>query len=154
MAINTGSFAKALWPGINKWYGKAYDEHMVEYTDLFDTSTSNKRYEEDVSTSSFGLASVKDEGASISYDSERQGFVTRYAHIVYALGFIVTREAFEDDLYDVVGERRARGLAFSMRQTKENVAANVYNRAFNSSYTGGDSKELCATDHPNIAGGT
>lgn len=152
--ITTGSFAKALWPGVNKWYGKAYDEHRVEYTDLFDTFKSNKRYEEDVSISSFGLASVKEEGGDVSYDNERQGFVTRYAHVVYALGFIVTREAFEDDLYDVVAQRRARGLAFSMRQTKEIVAANVYNRAFNSTYTGGDSLELCSAAHTNIAGGT
>jgi len=152
--ITTGSFAKALMPGINKWYGKAYNEHKVEYTDLFDTYTSNKRYEEDVSISSFGLASVKAEGGSFSYDSEKQGFVTRYAHTVYGLGFIVTREAFEDDLYDVVGQRRARGLAFSMRQTKEINGANIYNRAFNSTYTGGDGLELSSSAHINIAGGT
>lgn len=152
--INTGSFAKALMPGVNKWYGKAYAEHNTEWTDLFDTFTSNKRYEEDVSISSFGLASVKNEGDSIAFDSEKQGFVTRYAHVVYGLGFIVTREAFEDDLYDVVGQRRARGLAFSMHQTKENVGANIYNRAFNSSYTGADGLELCSTAHVNIAGGT
>ena len=152
--INSGSFAKALWPGVNKWYGKAYSEFPVEYTQLFDTFTSNKKFEEDVGVTSFGLASVKDEGGSFSYDSERQAYITRYAHIVYALGFMVTREAFEDDLYDVVGERRARGLAFSMRQTKETVAANVYNRAFTSGYTGGDGSILCVTSHANIAGGT
>jgi hypothetical protein len=153
MAITTGSFSKALWPGINAWYGKAYNEHKVEWTDLFDKYTSRKAFEEDVSVSSFGLAQVKGEGESVSYDTERQGFITRYQHVVYALGFIITREMVEDDLYDVVGERKAKGLAFSMRQTKEILAANVYNRAFNSSYTGGDAKELCATDHPNIAGG-
>ena len=152
--ITTGSFAKALWPGINKWYGKAYDEFPVEYTALFETQTSDRRYEEDVGISSFGLASVKDEGDSFSYDSEKQAFITRYVHIVYALGFMVSREAFEDDQYDVIGQRRAKGLAFSMRQTKEIVGANVYNRAFTSGYTGGDGKVLCASDHPNIAGGT
>lgn len=152
--ITTGSFAKALWPGINSWYGKAYNEHKVEYTDLFDTFRSNKRYEEDVSISSFGLASVKEEGSAINYDSEQQGFVTRYAHVVYALGFIITREMKEDDLYDVVGQRRARGLAFSMRQTKEVLAGNVYNRAETAGYTGGDGKTLLAADHPNVAGGT
>lgn len=152
--ISTGSFAKALWPGVNSWFGKAYKEHPVEYTDLFDTYTSRKAYEEDIYVSSFGLAAIKTEGNSISYDSEEQAFITRYVHVVRALGFQITREIFEDDLYDVVGQRRARGLAFSMRQTKETVAANVYNRAFNSTYTGGDGKELCATDHPNWAGGT
>ena len=152
--INTSSFAKALWPGVNAWYGKAYNEYTPEWTDLFDQHSSRKAFEEDVGTSGFGLAVVKPEGAAIQYDSERQAFITRYTHTVYALGFIVTREAFEDDQYDIVGQRKAQALAFSMRQTKEIVAANVYNRAFNSSYTGGDGKELLATDHPNFAGGT
>jgi hypothetical protein len=153
-AIGTGSFAKALWPGVNAWYGKAYAEHSPEWNKLFDNYNSGKSYEEDIGVTSFGLAAVKPEGAPISYDSERQGFITRYTHVVYALGFVITREMVEDDLYDVVGQKRARGLAFSMRQTKENIAANVYNRAFNSAYTGGDGKELLATDHPNVAGGT
>lgn len=152
--INSSSFAKALWPGVNAWYGKAYNEYQVEYTKLFDKFTSSRQFEEDVGVSSFGLAVVKPEGAPISYDSERQAFITRYNHVVYALGFVITREIVDDDQYDVVGQRKAQGLAFSMRQTKEIVAANVYNRAFNSAYVGGDGKELCATDHPNFAGGT
>jgi len=113
--INSSSFAKALWPGINAWYGKAYDEYPVEYTDLFDTYTSRKQFEEDVGISSFGLAVQKPEGSPITYDTERQGFITRYNHTVFALGFIVTREIYEDDQYDVVGQRKAQGLAFSMR---------------------------------------
>lgn len=152
--INTGSFSKALWPGINAWWGKAYTEHQTEYDKLFTQYTSRKAFEEDVSVSSFGLAPIKTEGKGISYDAEQQGFITRYTHVTYALGFIITKEMFDDDQYDIVGERRARGLAFSMRQTKENVAANVYNRAFNSAFVGGDGKELLATDHPNVAGGT
>jgi hypothetical protein len=152
--ITTGSFSKALWPGINAWYGQAYNEHKVEYTDLFDTHTSRKAWEEDVGYSGFGLAIQKTEGNAVSYDSERQGFVSRYTHATYALGFIITREMVEDDLYDVAGQKKAKGLAFSMRQTKEILGANVFNRAFSSTYTGGDGKELCATDHPNIAGGT
>lgn len=152
--INSGSFAKALWPGVNAWYGKAYDEYKTEYTDLFDKYTSTKAFEEDVGVSSFGLAVAKTEGSPISYDSERQAFITRYQHVVYALGFIITREMMEDDQYDIVGQKKAQGLAFSMRQTKEVIAANVYNRAFNSSYTFGDGKELIATDHVNIKGGT
>lgn len=152
--IATGHFAKALWPGINTWYGKAYNDYPVEYSDLFDTSSSDKAFEEDVMVSSFGLVPVKSEGNGISYDSEQQGFISRYTHVTYGMGFVITREMYDDDLYGVVGERRAKGLARSMRQTKETVGANVYNRAFNSSYTGGDGKELCATDHPNVAGGT
>lgn len=152
--INSSSFAKALWPGINAWYGKAYDEYPVEYTDLFDTYTSRKQFEEDVGISSFGLAVKKGEGAAITYDSERQGFITRYNHTVFGLGFIITREIYEDDQYDVVGQRKAQGLAFSMRQTKEINGANVYNRAFDSNYTGGDAVQMIASSHPNFAGGT
>lgn len=152
--INSGSFAKALWPGVNAWYGKAYGEYDTEYDQLFDKFTSAKAFEEDVGISSFGLAVQKSEGAPISYDSERQAFITRYQHAVFALGFIITREMMEDDQYDVVGQRKAQGLAFSMRQTKEVIAANVYNRAFNSSYTGGDGKELLSNAHVNIKGGT
>ena len=152
--IASSSFAKALWPGINAWYGKAYSEYPVEYTKLFDTFKSTRQFEEDVGVTSFGLANVKGEGSAISYDTERQAFITRYNHIVYALGFVITREIMEDDQYDVVGQRKAQGLAFSMRQTKEIIAANVYNRAFNSSYVGGDGVSLLNTAHPNFAGGT
>jgi len=152
--INSGSFSKALWPGVNAWYGKAYDEYETEYDKLFDKFTSQKAFEEDVGISSFGLAVNKPEGAGISYDSERQAFTTRYQHAVFALGFVITREMMEDDQYDVVGQRKAQGLAFSMRQTKEVIGANVYNRAFNSSYTGGDGKELISNAHVNIKGGT
>ena len=152
--MTTGSFPKSLWPGVNKFYGKAYAEHKTEYTDLFNVYQSRRAYEEDVGVSSFGLLSVKPEAQPIVYDDETQGFTTRYTHVNYSLGFIISEEAMDDDLYDIVGQRRARGLAFSMRQTKETIAANVYNRAFNSSYTGGDGKEMCATDHVNVAGGT
>jgi hypothetical protein len=152
--INSSSFAKALWPGVNAWYGKAYDEYPVEWDKLFDKNTSRKQYEEDVGISSFGLASVKPEGSPITYDSEQQTFTTRYTHIVYALGFIITREIMEDDQYDVVGQRKAQGLAFSIRQTKEVIGANVYNRAFNSSYVGGDGVSLINSAHPLFAGGT
>jgi phage major head subunit gpT-like protein len=152
--ITTGNFAKALWPGVNAWYGKAYNEYPVEYDKLFDKFTSRRNFEEDVGVSSFGLAIQKAEGAPVSYDSERQGFITRYTHVVYALGFSVSREAMEDDMYDIIAQRRAQGLAFSMRQTKEIVGANVYNRAFNASYPGGDGVSLINTAHPNVAGGT
>lgn len=152
MPINTGSFAKALWPGVNAWYGQAYDEHGVEYTDLFDTESSRKAFEEDMGTSMFGLAAVKPEGQQVTYDLAQQGFLTRYTHVTYGLGFIITREMVDDDLYDVIGKKRAQGLAFSMRQTKEVVAANVYNRAFNSAFTGGDGVELLSTAHVNVQG--
>ena len=151
--ISTSSFAKALWPGINSWYGKAYNDHATEWDKLFDTFSSKRAYEEDVGVTGLGLAAVKPQGQGVTYDSDSQAYITRYQHVVYALGFVITREMVEDDLYDVVGSRRAKGLARSMRHTKEIVAANVYNRAFNSAYTGGDGVELCATNHPRFAGG-
>jgi len=154
MAITTGSFAKALWPGVNAWYGAAYDEYPVEYTSLFDKFSSRKAWEEDVGQSGFGMALQVGEGAPVTYDTAIQGFVTRYTHAQWALGFIITRNMVEDDQYDVIGQRKASSLAFSMRQTKETNAANVYNRAFNSSYTGGDGVSLINSAHVNVASGT
>jgi len=152
--ITSSSFAKLLWPGLNSVYGKEYADYPVEWEQLFEKNTSDRAYEEDLGLSSFGLAAVKAEGAPIQYDTERQGFTSRYNHVVYALGFIITREIYEDDLYGKVGAQKAKALARSMRQTKEINGANVYNRAFTSGYTGGDGSTLIASDHANVAGGT
>lgn len=152
--VVSGSFAKALFPGVSKWWGQAYNDWDAEYVDLFDQHNSKRAYEEDVQVTGLGLAAIKREGQALSYDDLRQGFITRYNHVVYALGFVISREMVEDDLYGVIGPKRAKALARSLRLTKEIVAANVYNRAFNSTYTGGDSKELLATDHPNYTGGS
>lgn len=159
--IVTSSFAKALWPGVNTWYGDAYNQFPVEWDKLVDKHTSRRAFEEDVGGSYFGLAVVKGEASPVTYDSARQGFTSRYNHVVYALGFIISREIYEDDQYDVVGKLKAQSLAFSMRQTKEIVVANLYNRAFNTSYVGGDGATLIAsaggggsTSAPNVAGGT
>ena len=153
--ITSASFAKLLWPGLNSIYGKEYADYAVEWDKLFEKNSSDKAYEEDLGLSSFGLASVKSEGAPITYDTERQGFTSRYNHVVYALGFIVTREIFEDDQYGKVGAQKAKALARSMRQTKEIIGANIYNRAFEGSgYLGGDGKELIHSAHLNVAGGT
>jgi len=152
--ITSSSFAKLLWPGLNAIYGKAYNDYPVEWDKLFEKNSSDKAYEEDVGLSPFGLAVVKPEGSPIQYDTERQGFTTRYNHLVYALGFIITREIYEDDQYGKVGAQKAKALARSLRQTKEIVAANVYNRAFTAGYTGGDGIVLCSTAHLNVAGGT
>lgn len=113
---------------------------------------SQKRYEELVQQTGFGLAPVKTEGGSVAYDSHTQGYTARGTHVAYGLGYVVTREELDDNLYSEVSMRRAGSLAFSMNQTRENVGANIYNRAFSSSYLGGDGKELCATDHPSAAG--
>ena len=152
--ITTASHPKALWPGIKAWWGQVYDEHPEEYSKLFDSDTSRQNYEEDVQLTGFGLAPVKPEGSGVAYDSEIQGFTTRYTHVAYALGYIVTKEELDDNLYEQVSRRRAAALAMSFRQTKENIGANIYNRAFNSTYKGGDGVELCSTAHPNTSGGT
>jgi hypothetical protein len=156
MAINSSSFAKALWPGVNAWYGAAYDQYEAEFPKLFEKHSSDRQWEEDVGQSGFGLLAVKPEGAAISYDTARQGFTTRYTHVVYASGFIITREMVEDDQYAVIGKKKAEALAFSARQTKEIVAANVYNRAFTGTGnpTYGDGSVLLVSSHANIAGGT
>ena len=151
--ITSSSFAKLLWPGLNSIYGKEYADYPVEWDKLFEKNSSDRAYEEDLGLSSFGLAAVKNEGAPIQYDTERQGFTSRYNHVVYALGFIVTREIFEDDQYGKVGAQKAKALARSMRQTKEIVGANIYNRAFDSTYKGGDGVQLLSNAHPNVAGG-
>jgi hypothetical protein len=150
--ITTGSHPKALWPGVYAWFGAKYDEHPQQYTKLFDIKSSNKNYEELVEQTGFGLAPVKAEGSSTAYDSHAQGVTSRGTNKAYSLGYIVTREEKADNLYTEVSMQRAASLAFSMAQTRENVGANVYNRAFNSSYTGGDGKELCATDHGSLSG--
>ena len=152
--ITTASHPKALWPGIKAWWGQTYQEHATEYTDLFDTDTSQKNYEEDVQLTGFGLVPIKAQGNAVQYDTEIQGFVTRYTHVAYASGYIVTKEELDDNLYEQVSRKRAAALAMSFRQTKENIAANVYNRAFTTGYYGGDGVVLCSTLHPNTSGGT
>lgn len=146
--ITTGNTPKALFPGIRAWWGRVYDEHNEEYPDLFDIKNSTQNYEEDVLIGGFGLAAVKEQGQSIGYDSEIQGYVSRYTHVVYGIGYITTREEIEDNLYETVGMRRSEAAAFSLRQTEENVCANVYNRAYTSAYTGGDGVTLINTAHP------
>jgi hypothetical protein len=150
--ITTGTHPKALWPGIKAWFGRSYDEHMPEYPDLFEMDTSDKAYEEEVEITGFGLAPVKPQGAQIFYDIEVQGPVSRFTHVAYALGYIVTFEELRDDLYEVVSKRRAQQLAFSMRQTKENILASTYNNGFSGSYTGADGVSLFSTAHPTLSG--
>jgi hypothetical protein len=150
--ITTGAHPKALWPGMHAFFGATYREWPEEYREIFSVEKSSKNYEEDTLVTGFGLAPVKNQGGSVSYEGETQGFTKRYSHTVYGLGYIVTQEEMEDNLYEVVSRRRIKRLAFSMRQTKEIVGANVLNRAFNSSYTGGDAKELLSTAHPASSG--
>lgn len=152
MVISTGAHPKALWPGVHAFVMGEYSEHPAEWSKIFATESSRMAYEEDVETSGFGLAQVKTEGAAVAYDSHSQGFVKRYTHVAYGLGYIVTREENDDNLYKSRSFKRGRMLAFSFRTTKEIVHANILNRAFDSNYQGGDAKELCATDHATLIG--
>lgn len=153
--ISTGSHPKLLWPGVYETWGQIYDSHLKEYEDLYDIRESDKAYEQAVQVTPFGLAPVKPQGQSVTYDGEVQGPVTTFQHIAYALGYIVTFEELRDNLYKEVATRRAEGNAFSMNQTIENVAAFLYNNAFVTTYfTTGDGAALCSTAHVNTTGGT
>lgn len=150
-ATNTGAIAKLLWPGLNAIWGE-YKDWPMEYKALFDTQSSSKAYEEDQLIPGLGLAPIKPEGSAVTYDTLSQGLTSRYTHVAYALGFMITREAIADNQYKSKALKAMKMLARSFRQTKETVAANVYNRAHTPGYTFADGKVLCATDHPTLAG--
>ena len=153
--INTGSHPKALWPGVYAWWGQTYAEHEEEYSDLFDVVDSGQAYEEEVQVTGFGLAPLKTEGGPLTYDYEIQGPVQRYTHLAYALGYKVSMEELEDNLYGKVSYGRAESNAFSIRQTVENLGAAVYNDAFTGNvFQFGTAQALCTTTQPNTTGGT
>ena len=148
--ITTGNISRLLQEGVKNVFGQAYNKHETQWDKLFDTEQSRKAFEQDQQFEGFGLAPVKQEGAGVAYDSQQEGFSPKFQNLTYAKGFIVTKEAIDDNLYNLFN-LRARALAFSMQQTKENVAANVYNRGFNSAFlmSGGDGVELFSTAHIN-----
>jgi phage major head subunit gpT-like protein len=152
MTITTGTHPKLLWPGLKKIWGDAYNDKPMMFSEVFDVQTSDKAYEETQELAGFGLAPVKAEGGSISYDTTINGYVTRFTNVTYGLGFIVTEEAVEDNQYKAQAEKRTKALKRSMRHTKETVFANILNRAFTAAYAGGDGKEMIATDHPTANG--
>lgn len=153
--INTGSHPKLLWPGVKEVWGQLYDGYATEYTDLYDVHDSDKAYEQGVQVTGFGLAPVKAQGASVTYDSEVQGPVNTYTPIPYALGYIVTYEELRDNLYKEVSQRRVEANAFSISQTIETTAAFLYNNAFVTTYfTTGDGAALVSASHVNTTGGT
>ena len=152
MAISRQQLAKELEPGLNALFGLEYKSYENQHAEIFDTETSDRAFEEEVMLSGFGEAAVKAEGSAVSFDSANESFTARYNHETIALAFSITEEAVEDNLYDSIAKRYTKALARSMANTKQIKAANVLNNAFSSSYLGGDSKELCATDHNTIAG--
>jgi hypothetical protein len=152
MAISRQQLAKELEPGLNALFGLEYQNYENQHTEIFEIENSDRAFEEEIMLSGFANASVKPEGSAVSFDSANETFTARYTHETIALAFSITEEAIEDNLYDSIAKRYTKALARSMANTKQVKAANVLNNAFNSSFTGGDEKELCATDHPTIAG--
>jgi len=151
--VTSGSWQKALWPGIDTWFNQGYDEWEEEYAQVFTRRSSGKQFEQTVGQSQLGLATIKEEGDPITYDDTQQTYVNQYTHAVHALGTVITLEAYRDNQYNLdVLSKRPKALAFSMRQTDETVAANVFNNGFDSNFTMGtssDGVELVNASHPN-----
>jgi len=154
MPISRAQLAKELEPGLNALFGLEYGRYENEHAEIFETESSDRAFEEEVMLTGFGSAPVKNEGGAVNFDDAQESFTARYTHETIALAFSITEEAVEDNLYDRLASRYTKALARSMAHTKQVKAANVLNNAFNSSFTGGDGKELCATDHPLSGGGT
>ncbi len=152
--ISSSNHPKTSWPGVIAWWGRDYNDYENEWSKMFDEQSSEKEYEEEVKITGFGIAPQKARGASITYDSEFQGQVTRYTHITYALGYAVIMEELMDNLYDKVSQTRVQALARSHRITEEIVCADVYNNAFDIAFPGSDGVQLLSTVHPNVTGGT
>jgi len=156
MAISRSQLVKELEPGLNALFGLEYSRYENEHAEIFMSESSDRAFEEEVMLSGFGSASVKQEGAGIVYDQATESFTSRYTHETVALGFAITEEAIEDNLYDRLASRYTRALARSMANTKQVKAAAVLNNAFDTggSYNGGDGVALCTTNHPLATGGT
>jgi hypothetical protein len=154
MAINRAQLAKELEPGLNALFGMEYDRYDNQHTEIYETESSDRAFEEEVMIVGFGNASVKGEGNAVEYDNATEGFTARYAHETVALAFSLTEEAVEDNLYDRLGSRYTKALARSMANTKQIKAAAVLNNAFSSSFTGGDGVALVSNSHPLGGGGT
>ena len=152
MAISRAQLVKELEPGLNALFGLEYKNYANEHSQVFDTENSDRAFEEEVMLSGFANAGVKPEGSAVNYDAAQETFTARYTHETLALAFSITEEAIEDNLYDRLASRYTKALARSMANAKQVKAANVLNRAFNSSYTGGDGLELCSTAHVIVSG--
>jgi hypothetical protein len=153
MAITRAQQQKQLLPGLHKVWGDEYKQYPPQWSEIFQRQTSKRSFEEEQKISMFGLAAVKNEGAGITYDTAQEAFTARYTHTTYALGFAITEEAIEDNLYIPVAGRYTRALARSMAHTQEIVAASILNNGFTSGL-GGDGVVLFSTAHPLVNGGT
>ena len=153
MAISRAQLLKELLPGLNALFGMEYARYGEEHKEIFETETSERSFEEETKLSGFSAAPVKNEGSAISYDNGQEAWTARYNHETIALGFSLTEEAIEDNLYDSLSSRYTKALARAMAYTKQVKAAAVLNNGFDSDYKGGDGVELFSTAHPLVSGG-
>jgi len=156
MAISRSQLLKELLPGLNALFGLEYARYGEEHTEIYETESSERSFEEETKLSGFSAAPVKNEGGAISYDNAQEAWSTRYSHETIALGFSITEEAIEDNLYDSLSARYTKALARAMAYTKQVKAASVLNNGFTNSaaYYGGDGVPLFSTAHPLVSGGT
>jgi hypothetical protein len=154
MAISRAQLLKELLPGLNALFGLEYATYGQEHKEIYDTETSERSFEEETKLSGFSAAPVKNEGSAIAYDNAQEAWTARYNHETIALGFSLTEEAIEDNLYDSLSARYTKALARAMAYTKQVKAAAVLNNGFSTSYTGGDGQPLFSASHPLVSGGT
>jgi hypothetical protein len=154
MAISRAQLLKELLPGLNALFGLEYATYQEEHKELYETETSERSFEEETKLSGFSAAPVKNEGSAIAYDNAQEAWTARYNHETIALGFSLTEEAIEDNLYDSLSARYTKSLARGMAYTKQVKAASVINNGFSSAYVGGDGVSLFSASHPLISGGT
>ena len=154
MAISRAQLLKELLPGLNALFGLEYARYGEEHKEIYETETSERSFEEETKLSGFSAAPVKPEGQAIAYDNAQEAWTARYNHETIAMGFSITEEAIEDNLYDSLSSRYTKALARAMAYTKQVKAAAVLNNGFNSAVTYGDGVSLFSTAHPLISGGT
>lgn len=153
MAVSRSQLLKELLPGLNALFGMEYARYGEEHKEIYETESSERSFEEETKLSGFAAAPLKTEGAAIAYDNAQEAWTARYSHETIALGFAITEEAMEDNLYDSLSTRYTKSLARAMAYTKQVKAANVLNNAFTAGYVGGDNATLCSTQHPLVSGG-
>jgi hypothetical protein len=153
MAISRAQLLKELLPGLNALFGLEYKKYGEQHKEIFETESSERSFEEETKLSGFNAAPVKNEGAAMAYDNAQEAWTARYNHETIAMGFSITEEAIEDNLYDSLSSRYTKALARGMAYTKQVKAANILNNAFAAGYTYGDGQVLCSTAHPLVSGG-
>ena len=154
MAISRAQLLKELLPGLNALFGLEYKTYGEEHKEIYEIESSERSFEEETKLSGFSAAPVKNEGQAIAYDNAQEAWTARYNHETIALGFSLTEEAIEDNLYDSLSKRYTKALARAMAYTKQVKAASLLNNGFNTAYTGGDGQALFSTAHPLVSGGT